>query len=101
MDFFSVLGLYEWTQAKDSMMLLNEQQDNTEKNNKNPPLQNNNSQTKVVTLKPYCSTNDKNASKNENLNIFLMRKAVLYTVGIISIFWLLSVTPLPAANQSL
>ena len=100
MDFLSVLGLYKWTQAKDSMMLLNEEQE-TEKNNKNPPLQNNNSQTKVVTLKPSCSTNDKNASKNKNLNIFLMRKAVLYTVSIISIFWLLSVTPLPAANQSL
>ena len=56
MDFLYALRLYKWSQAKDSMMLLNEQQDSTEKNNKNPPLQNNNSQTKVVTLKPYYST---------------------------------------------
>ena len=53
MDFLYVLRLYKWSQAKDSMMLLNEQQDNTEKNNKNPPLQNNNSQTKVVTIIKY------------------------------------------------
>ena len=50
-----VLRLYKWSQAKDSTMLLNEQED-TEKNNKNPPLQNNNSQTKVLALKPDCST---------------------------------------------